>query len=92
MTTRKEFEAKFKETGKNIDELVSNTSENFRDERTKLKDKWHEMDQKRASVAEDDESAWDEVKEEMHEGWDHMEKSYQDLKHKISSNHEGHSH
>ena len=92
MATKKEFEGKFEETGKNIDEMIADTQENFREEWQGLKDKWDEMNTKRSSLVDDSEDAWDDVKDEMEDGWKDIKDSYEDLKHKLSGNHEGHNH
>ncbi len=92
MTTKKEFEGRFEETGKNIDEMVADTRDNFREERQELKDKWSAMNTKKSSLADDTEDTWKEVKDEMEEGWQEMKDSYEDLKHRLSKDHEGHKH
>ncbi len=93
MATKKEFEGRFEETGKNIDQMLSNTSDKFREERQELKNKWNTLDEKRGGVADNDDSAWDNVKEEMEEGWNDLQDSYNDMKENFKEDgHEGHNH
>ena len=80
MTTKKEFEGRFEETGKNIDKIVSNASETLRKERQDLKNKWNALDKKRTDVVDNDDSAWDDIKDEMEEGWQDIQDTYDDMK------------
>lgn len=92
MTTRTDFETRFAKTGRDIDEMISDTKDTYREERQALKDKWNDLDTRRTELADESESAWDEVKDEFEEGWNDVKDSYEDLKHKLSDNHEGHNH
>ncbi len=91
MTLRSDFEDKFAKTGKNIDDMVNNTSENMREERRKLKSDWTHLETKMKDTGED---AWDGVKDEMERGRDKIEESYNDLKNNVSEHgdHTGHNH
>ena len=93
MTTKKEFSGRFEETGKNIDNMVSNASETLRKERQDLKNRWNALDKKRSDVSDDDNNAWDDVKDEMEEGWKDIQDTYDDMKDNFRKDgHEGHKH
>ena len=84
MTTRKDFETKFAETGRNIDEIVSDTRESMREERQNLRRKWDDLETKRAEVADKGDDVWDTIKSEMEEGWKDVQDSYDDIKENFS--------
>lgn len=92
MATKQDFEGRFEETGKNIDEMIADTRDNLREERQELKNKWNTINDRKSSLVDDTEETWEEVKDEMEEGWEEVKDSYEDLKHKLSDNHEGHNH
>lgn len=92
MTTKKDFENRFAETGRNIDEMVADTHETLREERQALRNKWDTLETKRADAAAQGDDRWEEMKGEMEDGWNDVKASYEDLKHKLSDNHEGHNH
>lgn len=87
MTTKKDFETKFKETGKHIDEMITDTRENFREERQELRNKWDRLETRRAEVTDQDESKWEEVKDSFEADWQDIKDSYEDLKGKLKENH-----
>ncbi len=90
MTTKTDFETKFAETGRNIDEMILDTRENYREERQELRNKWDKLEASRTELADQGDDKWEEVKTEFEEGWEEVKNSYEDLKEKLSENHEGH--
>ena len=92
MTTKTDFETKFAETGRNIDEMILDTRENYREERQELRNKWDKLEARRTELADQGDDKWEEVKTEFEEGWEEVKNSYEDLKEKLSDNHEEHKH
>lgn len=94
MTKRNDFEKKFAQTGKNIDDMVGDVREDFREERQALRNKWDMLETKRAGLADDGDDAWDDIKDDMEEGWKDIEDSYANLKKNFTTHqdHARHSH
>jgi gas vesicle protein len=84
MATRQDFETRFSQAGKEIDELVADAREEYREERQELKDKWSALDTKKNNLADDTEETWNDVKDEMEEGWNDVKASYDDLKRRLA--------
>lgn len=93
MTTRTDFESRFAETGRNIDEMVADTREEYREERNALKTKWSDMQKEWDAVEDKSDSTWDTIKDKWEEGLRDIEDTYKDMKHNFSSeDHTGHNH
>ncbi len=92
MATKEELETGFSRLGEDIDGMFSDAREDYRKERQELKDKWNRLNTRRGEIADKGDDAWEGFKDEMEEGWNDVKVSYEDLKHKLSDNHEGHSH
>ncbi len=94
MTTRTDFEDKFAETGKNIDNMVEDTRMGYKEKHQLLKEKWEKLKVRHDSVNDKDDGAWEGIKDELEEGWKDVEDSYDDIKKNFGEHqdHTGHSH
>jgi hypothetical protein len=80
MTTKQDFETRFSQMGDDIDDMVADGREDLREERQSLKDTWNRLDTRRAELADKDDSAWEEFKDEMEQGWEAIKRDFDDVK------------
>jgi phage-related minor tail protein len=84
MTTREDFETRFTQMGRDIDEMLSDDREEYREERRELKDRWDRLEQRRMEMNAKGDSAWEEFKDEMEDGWNNIKDSFDDLRRRLS--------
>ncbi len=84
MTTKQDFNTRFEEAGREIDEMVGNAREEYREERQELKDKWNRLDERRKEVAGYGDDRWEEFKDELEETWNDVKMSYEDLRKRLA--------
>lgn len=80
MTTREDFETRFTQMGQDIDEMLSDDREDYREERIAIKDKWNRLDVRRAEISSQGDSAWEKFKDEIEDGWNDLKMSFEDLR------------
>ncbi len=80
---RQDFDTRFSAIGADIDTILADEREDYREERQELKDKWNRLDTRRTELAGKDDSAWEEFKDELQEGWDDIKRTYDDLKRRL---------
>lgn len=80
MTTRQDFETRFTKMGRDIDEMLSDDREEYREERQELKNRWDSLEARRMEIANEGDSAWEKFKDEMQSGWEDIKTSFDDLR------------
>lgn len=80
MTTREDFETRFTQMGQDIDEMLSDEREDYREERIAIKDKWNRLDVRRSEISSQGDSAWEKFKDEIEDGWNDIKMSFEDLR------------
>lgn len=80
MITRQDFETRLAQMGRDIDEMLNDDREEYREERQELKNRWDRLETRRMEIANEGESAWERFKDEMEEGWNDIKDSFDDLR------------
>jgi hypothetical protein len=83
MTTKGDFEREMGELGEEIDTMVDDGQEEYRQEKANLKEQWSHLDTKRKDLVDIADDAWDDFKDDMEHGIDEVRGAYKDLKRKI---------
>lgn len=84
MTTREDFDTRFTQMGKEIDDMLADEREEYREERKELKDKWNRLEERRTEMNTRGENAWEEFKDELEKGWNDIKSSFDGLRKRFS--------
>lgn len=84
MTTREDFDTRFEQMGRDIDDMIADDREELREERLALKNKWDRLNARRSEIDTEGESAWEKFKDEMNDGWEDIKSSFEDLKNRFA--------
>ena len=83
MSTKKDFEEKFDELGKDIETLKGELGTGYRQEKENLKERWDHLDTKMEHVEDAVEDIWEDMKDDMEEGLDNLRGSYDQLQRRM---------
>ena len=83
MNNEQEFEKKLSNLGERIDELTQQSKDSFQKETENLKHGWELLEARRKKIVSETHEKWQDVKEGMEEGFDNVQKMYEDLKRKV---------
>lgn len=70
--------------GRDIDDMLADAREDYREERQELKDKWDRLEERRVEIEKEGDSAWDRFKDEIEDGWNNIKDSFDDLRRRLA--------